>query len=95
MLLKSLANPITMVRLGEWDVSGADCAGSVCLPAVQDFQVSLKDFTIHEDFNYDNVAKIVINDIGIDEDKQIQSRNVLKSRKICFTRFQCLFNENF
>ena len=44
-----------LVRLGEWDVAnqGEDCVGNLCLPPVQDFPVTLADFTIHPDFNYD------------------------------------------
>ena len=46
---------MNLVRLGEWDVAnlGKDCVDSFCLPPVQDFPVSLADFTIHPDFNYD------------------------------------------
>ena len=46
---------MNLVRLGEWDVtnSGKDCVDNRCLPPVQDFPVSLADFTIHPDFRYD------------------------------------------
>ena len=58
---------MTLVRLGEWDVSGPDCfppGTSNCLPPVQDFSVSLDDFTIHPDYHYDKVERTVYNDIG-------------------------------
>ena len=46
---------MNLVRLGEWDVAnkGEDCVGNLCLPPVQDFPVTLADFTIHPDFKYD------------------------------------------
>ena len=46
---------MNLVRLGEWDVAhqGEDCVGNFCLPPVQDFPVTLADFTIHPDFKYD------------------------------------------
>ena len=31
---------------------------------VQDFQVSLADFTIHQDYAFDKIANTVYNDIG-------------------------------
>ena len=41
-----------------------DCFDRKCLPPVQDFLVSLADFTIHPDFAHDRLAKTVVNDIG-------------------------------
>ena len=55
LFVKNEANPVHLVRLGEWDVTnqGKDCVGNRCLPPVQDFNVTLADFTIHPDFKYD------------------------------------------
>ena len=55
LFVENEANPVHLVRLGEWDVAnqGEDCVGNLCLPPVQDFPVTLADFTIHPDFNYD------------------------------------------
>ena len=55
LFVENEANPVHLVRLGEWDVAnkGEDCVGNLCLPPVQDFPVTLADFTIHPDFNCD------------------------------------------
>ena len=66
-LSQSESNPINLVRLGEWDVATEDqqdCYGKSCLPPVQDFVVSLGDFTIHPEYAHDRLAKTVVNDIG-------------------------------
>ena len=55
------------MRLGEWDVTTEgqqDCFDRSCLPPVQDLVVSLADFTIHQDYAHDRLAKTVVNDIG-------------------------------
>jgi len=59
-------NPLNLVRLGEYDAGheGPDCTDKACLPPVQDFQVSLADFTIHQDYAFDKIANTVYNDIG-------------------------------
>lgn len=59
-------NPLNLVRLGEYDAGheGPDCTDKACLPPVQDFQVSLDDFTIHQDYAFDKLKNTVYNDIG-------------------------------
>ena len=67
LFVKNEANPVHLVRLGEWDVTneGEDCVGNRCLPPVQDFNVTLADFTIHPDYSADFIRqKTVVNDIG-------------------------------
>lgn len=63
------SNPLNLVRLGEYNVvrDGIDCIQDKCLPPVQDFEVTLADFTIHPDFVYDRKRDqpVVYNDIGL------------------------------
>jgi len=64
----SPSTPVNLVRLGDWDVSGPDCfppGSSHCLAPVQDFPVSLADFTVHPDYQYDREEKTVYHDIGL------------------------------
>eukprot|EP00092_Neocalanus_flemingeri_P037345 GFUD01040669.1.p1 GENE.GFUD01040669.1~~GFUD01040669.1.p1 ORF type:complete len:496 (+),score=118.42 GFUD01040669.1:2-1489(+) len=58
--------PIAYVRLGDWDVSTRDCAGDVCLPPVQNFEIERKDFIIHEDYSQTtDTQRNVFNDIAL------------------------------
>ena len=64
---------MNLVRLGEWDVtnSGKDCVDNHCLPPVQDFPVSLADFTIHPDFLYDTYIISISKYLGLDNFNEI------------------------
>ena len=55
------------MRLGEWDVANEDkdCVGNLCLPPVQDFPVTLEDFTIHPDFKYDRKVEYFSSEIFV------------------------------
>ena len=71
------SNPINLVRLGEFYLNNRDkqdCLDNHCLPAVQDFEVSMADFTIHPDYQQNYRERKVYNDIGgIDIDIDIDT----------------------
>jgi len=58
--------PIASVRLGDWWVGNGkmqDCDQEVCLPPVQDFDITSADVIVHEDFRFSHSN--VINDIAL------------------------------
>ena len=60
-------NQVTLVRLGEWEVTDhkkPDCTSDFCLEDIQEFEVNPEDVVVHPDFKEVSPGRVV-NDIAL------------------------------